>query len=436
MTPGRGSGIAAQLKSLATALNRPAALRRGRVLAALISTVLLVRPLYQWRHHTVFRVYTDFDVYRRAAVDLAHGSNIYAPVHGLPFTYPPFAAVFVLPLAVPNLAARIVITTVSIAAGLFATSRCLRWAWPARVPPVATVVSTVALPVALMLTEPMRITIWLGQINAVLMAIIVIDVLWVADAARIGDLVRAGRWLPRGVLTGVATGVKLTPAVFILFLLTVRRRRAAVIALATFAATVLLGFEVTPHGAFTYWTKLLWDTNRVGQIGRYGNQSLLGLLTRTFGNGTLTHLLWIAGSLAAIATGLLVAARAQRNRNPVLAVGVVGVISSLISPISWTHHWVWCIPVFAGLLVRVDRRGWWSLAGAGAWLAVFEVGPNSPLAKHLFYGWTPSRVLIGNCYVIAGVALLVSLAAGRDRAESVRTTPVGTSQSPDRIPTP
>ena len=225
----------------------------------------------------------------------------------------------------------------------------------------------------------------------------------------VADAIGAWDRLPSGVLTGIATGVKLTPGVFILFLLSVRRRRAALVALATFGATVALGFVVTPHGAFDYWTRLLWNTDRVGDIGRYGNQSLLAILTRAFGSGAMTHLLWAVASLAVLAVGLRVAARAQRDGNPVLAVGVVGVLGTLVSPISWTHHWVWCIPVFAGLLARVSSHGWSALVGALIWLAVFDVGPNTPLAHHVF-GWTPSRVLVGNDYILAGVLLLVALA--------------------------
>ena len=422
MTPARPTTVAARrpwLRRLCVLIT-PAVVNPARLLAALVSVVFLVLPLYQWRHHTVFQVYSDFGVYRRTAQTLARGSNIYAnSAHGLPFTYPPFAAIFVLPLAVPiGLIARILITTVSIAAGLFATSRSLRLAWPARIHPAL----SVPLPLALMLTEPMRVTTWLGQINAILMAVVVADVI--------------GAWprLPRGVLTGIATGVKLTPGVFILFLLSVRRRRAALVALATFAATVVLGFIVTPHGAFAYWTKLLWNTDRVGDIGRYGNQSLLAILTRGFGSGTFTHLLWLVASLSALALGLRVAARAHRDGNPVLALGVVGVVGTLVSPISWTHHWVWCIPVFAGLLARVTSHGWSAMAGALAWLAVFDVGPNTRLAHHVF-AWTPSRVLVGNDYILAGVALLIGLAVSQSRTDRDPSAPLS-SQSLDRIPTP
>ena len=397
-----------------------AVVTRARLLATVISVVLLVLPLYQWRHHTVFQVYSDFGVYRRTAQTLARGSNIYAgSAHGLPFTYPPFAAIFVLPLAVPvGLIARILITTLSIAAGLFVMSRSLRLAWPARIHPAL----SVPLPVALMMTEPMRITTWLGQINALMMAIVVADALG------------AWRRLPRGVLIGIATGVKLTPGVFVLFLLSVRRRAAALIALATFAATVLLGFVAMPHGAFTYWTKLLWNTDRVGDITRYGNQSLLAILTRAFGSGTVTHSLWAVTSLAVLVLGLRVAARSQHDGNPVLALGVVGVVGTLVSPISWTHHWVWCIPVFAGLLARVTSHGWPALAGALAWLAVFDVGPNTRLAHHVF-NWTPSRVLVGNDYILAGLVLLVGLALSQYQSAKASPPPVRTSQSPNRIPT-
>ena len=360
--------------------------RAAFILAAVISAAGIVTGLPPAQHMT------DFRVYRRAARAVTQGVDVYAP-NGFrfQFTYPPFASEFTLPLAPLSIATgSIVITVVTLLAGLYVTRRSLvvtdRWPWI--VAPVLTV--------ALMWTEPMHVTARLGQINAILMALVVADA-----TGRI-------RRLPRGVLTGLAIGVKLTPGVFLLAALAARRWRTALVAGAVFAATVAIGAAIQPGAAHDYWTKLLWDTHRVGQTAWYGNQSMLGMLTRWTGSGSAAHVLWIVGAVAVLVVGVPAAVRVWAGGNVLLAVGLVGVISTLVSPISWTHHWVWCIPVFGGLLVRAgDDR--WRWLGAAVWLIVFEIGPNTRLA-HVGFEWAPTRVLIGNDYVLAGLALLVVLA--------------------------
>jgi alpha-1,2-mannosyltransferase len=363
---------------------------------------------------------TDFRVYRRAARAVTQGVDVYAPNGSqFRFTYPPFASEFTLPLAPLSIATgSLVITAVTLLAGLYVTRRSLAATaqWPWAVAPVLTV--------ALMWTEPMRVTAWLGQINAILMALVIADA-----TGRI-------RALPRGLLTGLAIGVKLTPGMFLVTALAARRWRAALGAGGVFAATVAIGALIQPGAASSYWTHLLWDTDRVGQIAWNGNQSLLGLLTRWMGPGAGTRLVWIAAALIVLVVGVRACVRVWAGGNVLLAVGLVGVVSTLLSPISWTHHWVWCIPVFGGLLVRAgrDRRQW---LGAALWLAVFEVGPNTPLA-HVGYGWTPTRVVIGNDYVLAGLVLLVVLArrpgtrraSGRVRPRA-STAPAAPAAPPD-----
>jgi alpha-1,2-mannosyltransferase len=334
---------------------------------------------------------TDFRVYRRAARAVTQGVNVYAPNGSqFRFTYPPFAAEFALPLAPLSIVTgSVLITAVTLLAGLYVTRRSLaataRWPWFA----------APALVVALMWTEPMRVTTWLGQINAILMALVVADA-----TGRV-------RRLPRGLLTGVAIGVKLTPGMFLLTALAARRWRTASVAGCVFATTVGLGALIQPAAARDYWTDLLWDTDRVGQVGWYGNQSLLGTLTRWMGPGAVTRVVWVAAAAVVLVVGARTAVRTWAEGNVLLAVGLVGVVSTLVSPISWTHHWVWCIPAFGGLLVRAGSdRGRW--LGAALWLAVFEVGPNTRLA-HVAFDWAPARLVVGNDYVLAGLILLAML---------------------------
>jgi alpha-1,2-mannosyltransferase len=370
--------------------------RAAFVIAAAISAAGIATGLPPALHMT------DFRVYRRAARAVTQGVDVYAPNGSqFRFTYPPFASEFTLPLAPLSIVAgSVVITVVTLLAGLYVTRRSLvvteRWPW----------IVAPALTVALMWTEPLRVTAWLGQINVILMALVV------ADAT--GRL----RALPRGLLTGVAIGVKLTPGVFLLAALAARRRRAGLVAGGVFVATVVIGAAVQPGAARAYWTDLLWDTDRVGHVAWYGNQSLLGVFTRWMGTGPATRAVWLAAALVVLVVGVRTAVRIWAGGNVLLALGLVGVVSTLLSPISWTHHWVWCIPVFGGLLVRAGNDRWRWL-GAALWLAVFEVGPNTRLA-HLAFGWTPARVVVGNDYVLAGLVLLVVLA----RCPGPRSDPI------------
>lgn len=401
---------------LALARLQPTGVLRAAVwlVAVAASVVLLVEPMLLWHH------LGDAYVYRRAAQTMVHGHDIYAtPAGQLPFLYPPFAALFVVFLAVPSVGwAGVLLTTASIVAGTFAVSRVLR-------------LTLTGLPwllgpplfVALMFTEPMRVTVRLGQINVLLMALVVADV------------TGAFRRIPRGLMTGVAIGVKLTPAVFLLDGLLARRFRAVITAGLTFIATALVGAAIQPATALSFWTRTVWDTSRIGHLGRDGNQSLEAVSIRLAGNGSLSHGIWAVSALVVVLAGLRVAARVRRAGNPVLALGVVGVLSTLVSPIAWTHHWVWCVPVFAGLLAHRRVIGRCAWVYAAIWLAVFDIGPNTPLAHEAFH-WTPSRVLVGNDYVLAGVLLLVGLAVAQTRAERVgprpsATTPPDVSSHPD-----
>jgi alpha-1,2-mannosyltransferase len=372
--------------------------RAAFVLAAAVSAAGIVTGLPPAMHMT------DFRVYRRAARAVTQGVNVYAPNGSqFRFTYPPFAAEFALPLAPLSIVTgSMLITAATLLAGLYVTRRSLavtaRWPW--FVAP--------ALVVALMWTEPMRVTTWLGQINAILMALVV------ADATG-----RVRRW-PRGLLTGVAIGVKLTPGMFLLTALAARRWRTSFVVGSVFGATVVLGALIQPAAARAYWTDLLWNTDRVGQVGWYGNQSLLGMLTRWMGPGPVTRVVWAAAVLAVLVVGVRTAVRTWAEGNVLLAVGLVGVVSTLVSPISWTHHWVWCIPAFGGLLVRAGNdRGRW--LGAALWLAVFEVGPNTRLA-HVAFEWAPARLVVGNDYVLAGLILLAVLTRS-PRPDSAVSTP-------------
>ena len=291
-------------------------------------------------------------------------------------------------------------------------------------------------------------TIYLGQINLILMAAIIWDLCQPdlrADGRR--------RWW-KGALTGVAAGIKLVPLVFVPYLLITRRFREAAATVAGFAVTVAAGFAVLPHDSSQWWLHgmFLADGNRAGFMGWAGNQSLRAVITRFAGSVAAGQDPWIAAAVVALALGLTAAYLLERAGYPVPALLATALAGLLASPISWDHHWVWIAPAVAvtGHYALAARRPqqpggarrtarWlWALAAGmifffAAWpdalwesarnLGNFSLGflwaqPNTnpiKFAEHgdqpsyVEYHWHGFQLLWGNAYILAGVVLLAIL---------------------------
>ena len=197
-------------------------------------------------------------------------------------------------------------------------------------------------------TEPVQQTLSLGQVNLLLMLLVA------ADLLTGGALVPGGRtrWW-HGIGIGVAAGVKLTPLIFIPYLLLTRRYRQAATASAVFAATVALGYAILPGDSGTYWANgLFLKANRIVFLGTRGNQSLRGVLTRLAGSVSSGTVPWIAAAVLVAVAGLVAAALLYRARQPVPAMLACALTGLLVSPLSWDHHWVWVAPGMA-LLVQL-----------------------------------------------------------------------------------
>ncbi len=291
--------------------------------------------------------FTDLLVYQHGGQTLLDGLPLLEtdePVNGLPFTYPPFAAVVMVPLApLPAWVAAALWTGVSVGA-LAAVVVVVRRPLGRPTPGWLVAVLTAG---ALAL-EPVWQNLTFGQVNLILMLAVLVDLLGPSR-----------RW--SGVLVGIAAGVKLTPLVFVVLLVLVGRRTAAGRAILAFAGTVAVGFAVAPGSSATYWTERLLDATRVGPPALAHNQSVYGTLTRLLDEPPPT-LLWlaIAGPLALAV--LLVAAGWWRRGDRVLGTCLAALAMLLASPISWSHHWVWAVPGGAGAVGaqpvggrRVDR---------------------------------------------------------------------------------
>jgi alpha-1,2-mannosyltransferase len=363
------------------------------------------------RHGVAFGPYRiDLDIYRVGARVWLNGGHLYARLppaqtgHRYQFTYPPIAAVLLSPLALlPMTAAITVLTLVTV--GLTAAVLRLFLRWLRVAPGESWWAAAWLLPPALFL-EPVRNTLAYGQINVVLMAMVAVDC-----------LTGRPRW-PRGVLVGIAAAVKLTPAAFVLFFLVRRDNRAAANAALSFAAATGLGFLLAWPDSVQYWTSIIFQPGRAGSPDYAANQSIQGVMARA---GADPHTL--AGAAAWLILSAVVAGVAWRGmrrafaaREDAWALAVNAFAALLISPVSWSHHWVWCVPVILTLAVlgwRQRRR--LPLVTAVAGIAVFAAAPQwwFPAGHSQELGWAAWQQVVGSTYLIFAALVLLLSAAGK-----------------------
>ena len=415
----------------------------------------------------------DLQVYKNGGLIIRHVAPTYDPsfryplydwpksVVALKFTYTPFAAIFfaaisyvpwsVLPRISQGANVAFLLGAAWFTAGLLG---CRSWR--------GRLGGALLGAAAGLVTEPVFRTLYLGQVNLLLMAAI------------LGDLSLGDNRRFKGLVTGLAAGIKLVPLVFIPYLLLTRRFRAAGMAAAGFAATVVLGWAVVPGDSGAWWLHgLFFSDGRTGFVGWGGNQSLRGLLTRLMGSINAAGPAWVLAVVLAAVVGLACAVLLDRAGHTMLAILATALVGLLDSPISWDHHWVWVIPAImaaawygarAWEASRSPFRGrpfpgkafpgepgaagkrwaacWCGLLGV-VLLALFApwpgslwsvpvtgpgdftdgiiwAGPNSKVSTYTLFGdnpaykeyhWAGLQNLSGNAYVLAGLALLILLAA-------------------------
>lgn len=347
----------------------------------------------------------DLDVYRTGARVLLRGGDLYGrlPRLGnggeLPFTYPPFAAVCFVPLALAGYGtANWLLTTVTIVS-VAATLWCFAASTAAQAGARMRRLLPWALPAALLL-EPIRSTLTYGQVNALLMALVSFDC-----------LTRASRW-PRGIGVGIAAAVKLTPGAFVLFFLLRRDLRSAARAGLAFAACTGVGFALAPHDSLRYWTRIAYQPGRAGAIAYAANQSLLGTLARLGLTDPARVWLWLALCLlvAALAvTGMRAALQAGQVTHALVLNAAAGL---LISPISWSHHWVWAAPALLTCLAAASPNRRRPPAFAVLALLTFAMAFHwllpSGSGRELHWAWWQQAV--GDSYALIGLAALTQAA--------------------------
>ncbi|WP_157248483.1 glycosyltransferase 87 family protein [Nonomuraea typhae] len=297
----------------------------------------------------------DLDVYRSGGQVLREGRPLYdyftpAP-QLLPFTYPPIAGLLAMPLAVMSWTTAQWVWTIGVFAALaVAVWFSFRQAAVDRKPllfALAMVCCTYLMPI--------RDQVRFGQVDILLVALCVADILAVKP-----------RW-PRGFLIGLATAVKLTPGVFLIYLLVTRQWRTFWMAVTVTAALTLLPFAVIPQDAFAFWFEALLDPNRLGANAATTNQSVRGMLIRLYLPDLLTSALWLAIVAAIGWYGFRGAYRAYQAKDHVTAVALVGLMAVLLSPVAWIHHLAWVVVVLGAVVGDArDRVRLW--VAAGVWL--------------------------------------------------------------------
>ncbi|WP_238845801.1 glycosyltransferase 87 family protein [Nocardia terpenica] len=347
--------------------------------------------------------YIDLQVYRNGARVWLDGGDLYGPMPevfgiGLPFTYPPLAALFFAPLALMPLA----VAELLVLAGSMACLVVALWLVLDRLRPdldrhtrVALLIGAVAL---FGLSEPVRQTYNFGQINLVLMALIMLD-----------TLVRRPAW-PRGMLIGIAVSIKLIPAGYLLYFVLRRDWRAAGTLVASALGAIGVGFVLFPHDSIEYWLHTLLDTGRIGPPSFAGNQSIKGFAFRLGLADSTATLIWIALSLLAVALAALWMRRLFDADAPVAALLVNAAVVLLISPVSWSHHWVWVAPALlvVGDVIARGRRSPLFLVATAAITVMFLIGPQwlLPHSDDRELRWSLWQQLVGSSYVLVTFAVL------------------------------
>ncbi|AXK37131.1 DUF2029 domain-containing protein [Streptomyces armeniacus] len=341
----------------------------------------------------------DILVYRAEGEAVLNGTDLYGfTVTGwdLPATYPPFAALLFVPAAVlPLGAVKILSVLANLALLALLVRQSARLAGRSR--PYGVPVLLAATGAALWL-EPVFQTVVFGQVNLALACL----VLW--------DLNRPDGARGKGFAIGLAAGIKLTPAIFAVYLLLTGRARAALTALGGFAATVVVGACALPglrENSVEFWTRRLFETTRVGKPWIVDNQSLQGLAAR------LLHtpdpgLLWLLPAAVAAGAGLWLARRAY-VRHGLESWGVLATAFTalLVSPVSWSHHWVWCVPLLAVLLT--GRAPYW-VTGAVALVFTARTLWLLPKAGDLDLRFAWWQQPLASPYGVLGLVLAAALA--------------------------
>lgn len=410
----------------ASATDPPSRLQRlaGDSRVALGAAAVLLAVCLAWHIHWlsvqwISMVGGDAHVYVEGGHRVLTGHRLYDPVpprtyFPLLFTYPPFAALLfagIEPLSWNSL--KLVIETADVAFLLVCVWMSLRLSGQPRT--YRTLALTLAITGPAFWLEPVHWTEILGQVNLMILAMILTDL----------NLSSSSRW--KGVLLGLATAIKLTPGLFVVYLLLTRQIRAAVTAIGTFVVTLALGAVALPHDSVTYWTSTVFDSRRIGPPNFGDNQSLTGVLARYMHVVTPPKAASLSVSTGIILLGMAISVLAFQRGHLLLSVIATGETALLASPISWSHHWVWIVPVFVVMIsgaMRAERTltriAAWALIVAAWWVLTptknggLDVAGRQSIPVLDLPAWFEHlrglHSALNNAFVLSGLLCLVAIA--------------------------
>ncbi len=332
--------------------------RVGWLAFQLATAVAFAYAAWRLLGHTPYRI--DIDVYRMGGRAWLNGQPLYSGDSSfhtqggidLPFTYPPLAAIAFSPFALlPLPVASAAITATTLVLLIVSTFIVLTRldVLPTSVWPRCWVAAAITAPAVLYL-EPIRSNFEFGQINVVLMTLVIADC-----------VPRRTPW-PRGVLLGLAIALKLTPAVFLLYFVLRRDGRAALTAVASFVVATLAGFALAWGDSVEYWTTTVHNTDRIGTATMNTNQNIAAALARLALDDSVRFVLWTIACFAVLGLTVWAVRRVLRAASPsadgpesVLALTCVALFGLVVSPVSWSHHWVWTLPTLVVTAVLAWR---------------------------------------------------------------------------------
>lgn len=310
-----------------------------------LAFLFALRAMYSdWRLASTYHA-GDLAVYMLAVERMNAGESIYRWVNagGMGFTYPPFAALLFKPLVWgPSQAVFLTWMTVClvIAVLIVAVLRLISRPHPARWVSVASTAVAVGLFLGASQVQADLIT---GQVNLMLALLIILDV---------GEVVPERA---RGVLTGIAAAIKLTPIIALGWFVLSRQWRAAANCLGAFLAAGLLAHLLLPQDSNDFWTWAVRDVSRVGPVDLPLNASITGTLAKAGVDGPLRTVLWLLVGGLIVLAAYRQAHRARVNGDPAASAILLGCAAIVATPIAWPHHQIW-LPLAGILLIWRGRR--------------------------------------------------------------------------------
>lgn len=382
-----------------------------RWIAASAIVVWLASGVYMFHFGASWHL--DLRVYREAGRALYHGGSpftTYFTANHLPFTYTPFALVVLSPLSFGRLGLVETLWWLISAASLVGAAALMLTASSSMSARRAWAVAGLLCGVASLALEPVRSNFDYGQINLILMVMIV------ADLTRVRP-----PW--RGVLIGLAAALKLTPLVFLFYFVVAKQWRSLVRGIGVFVGATAVCWAILPSDSARYWLHEVTDAARTGALGGVSNQSWNGMLHRPpFNGGHLGTAMWLVLASATLVCGLILCRWLVQEARTAEAVFALVLTELLVSPVSWTHHWSWLV------LVPIVAASMWMVHRVVAVLLLVLLG-LAVVALYLWIHVSPLSYVASNALVLGAAATLVTwLVAERIRRSSADG--VGTASEP------